>query len=216
MIRINLKQGSPEWRRWRFESGIGGSDAPIVMGVSPFSTRPRLLREKLRYVQREETFAMRRGTRLEPQARYRYERLVGCKATPTCIQHDDREWLIASLDGLCAPGPNCRYGRNAPAWVVEIKCPKWQDHLLALEGRVPEYYLPHVQHILLASGCDRCDYVSFNDGQRFDPEDQLAIVPVIFDPEYACQLLDAEEAFWWRVRSHRYRKSIRKAKPCRA
>ena len=42
---INLEQGTYEWLEWRM-GGLGASDAPVVMGVSPYSTS-RTLWERL-------------------------------------------------------------------------------------------------------------------------------------------------------------------------
>ena len=42
MPRIErLRQNTPEWHRWR-RQGIGASDAPVIMGETPFKT-PRTL-----------------------------------------------------------------------------------------------------------------------------------------------------------------------------
>ena len=68
---VELEQGSREWLKWR-HNGIGGSDAPAVMGENPWKSVRALHREKTRPPKESrKNAAMIRGTRLEPQARAR-------------------------------------------------------------------------------------------------------------------------------------------------
>lgn len=202
MILFPHLQGSAEWLRWR-TSGIGGSDAGVIMGVAPWpdATRWRLLRDKCQGRVHESNYAMRRGTRLEPIARNLYAVANSCSITSPCIRHDEIPWMLASLDGLC------QHRGNSRQWLIEVKCPKWQDHSAALAGIVPMHYRPQCQHVLFASGLDRLDYVSFNDSSMFDAADHLAVVPVLLDAEYCAELLEEEEKFWQRVTRWRARKS---------
>lgn len=191
MRLVRLEQGTPAWKAWRY-GGIGGSDAAAILGLSPYSTREELLVEKATRLERESTFAMRRGNRLEPVARSLYCRNERCRAEPVCVEHDDATWMRVSLDGLCEAPERDR-------WVIEIKCPSWQAHDIALAGLVPVHYQPQCQWQLLVTGLDRLDYVSFNDGVRFDLRDRLAVVPVAPDAEMQGRLLEECERFWQEV-----------------
>src|SRR6266404_2041612 len=80
-IANQLPQNSKEWLAWR-TSGLGASDAPVIMGVSPFTSQFELWLEKTGLGEREAfnpnaVKAMARGTLLEPEARDCYEYKMG-------------------------------------------------------------------------------------------------------------------------------------------
>lgn len=188
------EQGTPAWKLWR-RAGIGGSDVAAILGIAPFpdATRANLLREKITGAERETNFSMRRGTRLEPLARELYAQHAGCTAVPVCVEHPEAPWIRCSLDGVCNDFP--RRG-GSPSWVLELKCPAWTVHDLALAGIVPDYYAVQCQWQLLTCGLDRCDFASFNDGRRFAEADQLAVVTLRADAEVQARCLEAAEPFW--------------------
>lgn len=197
---VTLNQGSPEWKAWR-RDGIGGSDIATIMGVAPFedATRENLLREKAEGWERPTNFAMRRGTRLEPVARFAYEQFRECTAPPVCVEMQGAAWARVSLDGLC------RY-RAIPCgvpWVLELKVAKWQNHDLALAGVVPTEYVPQCQWQLLVCGLFRLDYVSYSENSRFAERDRLAIVSVEPDEAMQSELLDQAVRFWFEVEDRR-------------
>jgi len=197
MKLLQLDQGSLAWLHWR-RQGVGGSDAAAILGTpTPFedATREAVFREKVRSGGRESNFEMRRGHRLEPLARTLYEVKAGCDAPPVCVEHDDATWMRVSLDGLC----RSRTEPDARPWILELKCPNWKVHDLALAGLVVDYYRPQCQWQLLTTGLDRLDFVSFNDGRRFGKEDQLAVVTVTHDAEMQGELLEACGKFWQEV-----------------
>ena len=83
MPRIErLHQNTPEWHRWR-RQGIGASDAPVIMGETPFKT-PRTLWSIKTGRMREDPAgpAARRGRELEWFARRAYERQTGIQMEP--------------------------------------------------------------------------------------------------------------------------------------
>jgi putative phage-type endonuclease len=198
---VHHEQGSPAWKLWR-RSGVGGSDVASILGLAPFedATREHLFREKVHGTERETNFSMRRGTRLEPVARELYARDAGCTAMPVCVEHPQAPWMRCSLDGLCRSHPKVAGERP---WILELKCPSWKVHDFALAGIVPDYYAVQCQWQLLVSGLDRCDFVSFNDGQRFAEKDRLAVVTLTTDAEVQGRCLDAAELFWREVEAAR-------------
>lgn len=173
-----------EWLKWRKE-GIGSSDAPVIMGVSPWKTPLQLWEEKTGKSESDEkNWATDRGNELEASARAHYELAHGIECPPKLFIHKEHPFLRASLDGY----------NSQDEIVLEIKCPGKEDHEKALKGLVPEKYYPQLQHQLLVSGARRVDYFSFF-------EDQGTTVHVGPDFNYIKKLLKAEIEFWERVKT---------------
>lgn len=196
------QQGTPAWKWWR-AGGIGGSDVAAILGLCPEEwgvTRATLLREKITGAERETTFSMREGNRLEPVARELYALQFGCTATPVCVEHPEAPWARCSLDGVCHPRPKVAGSRS---WVLEVKAPNFKVHDYALQGIVPEYYLVQCQWQLFVTGLDRCDFVSFNPRGRFPESQHLAVVTLTTDAEVQGRCLEAAEAFWAEVEAGR-------------
>jgi putative phage-type endonuclease len=201
MIVCNLQQNSPDWLVWR-RGGIGGSDAPVIMGVSPYATREQLLHEKVTGERRQSEYRMRRGQNLEAVARGMYEIEMARPFPAACVIHSDCNWLVASLDGLAD-------------WALEIKCWAWQKHSTVLAGLVPTEAWPQLQHNLLVTGLDRIDLVSYSQHSRYSERDQFVILPVYPDAEYQARLLEAEERFWEDVLDGRAKLEAQKAQAAR-
>lgn len=179
MRYINLEQGTQDWLDWR-TCGIGGSDAPVVMGVSPYDSPLGLwqLKRGSRPPQPDNP-AMRRGRLMEEPARLAYEQHTGQLVVPRCAEHEQHPFIRASFDGLSMLDP----------LGVEIKCPGRVSHEMALQGLVPPWYWPQVQHLMLVSGYDHWHYWSY-DGKHG------VLIEVARDPDYIGKLLDAEIKFW--------------------
>ena len=174
-----LIQGTSEWLSWR-RQGIGGSDAPVVMGTSPFKTPLELWREKVGLESGfEGNWATRRGNELEPVARAHYELITDLEMSPALFVHPGYPFMRASLDGW-----NAEHRR-----VLEIKCPGKDDHETAKAGRVPAKYYWQLQHQLFVTGGASADYFSF-DGEAG------VVVTVDPDQEAQAKLLAECEAFW--------------------
>lgn len=190
---LNLSQNGPDWLQWR-AGGIGGSDAPVISGDSPYVTPEQLLASKSEVGGNKkvikENARMKRGKRLEPVARIKYMEVTGIRVRPVCIVHEEHDWLRASLDGLSFP--------PGPLTALEIKCPSDFTHETALSGEVPSHYKPQVQHILLAcrGQVDYLHYFSYTDSRRFKPEERFALVKVQPDPEYMDWLFERERKWW--------------------
>lgn len=180
-----MDQRTQDWLHWR-RGGIGSSDAPIIMGVSPWSTPFQLWQEKTGRVKREmSNFATERGNMLEPKARADYELRSGIEMPPILCQHKDYPFMRASMDG----------GNEQLRCGLEIKCPGKKDHEIALiEGRVPEKYMPQIQHQLMVTGFEWIDYFSF-DGEKG------VSIRVYPDMEYIARLTQKEIEFWDFIRT---------------
>jgi len=97
---ISLNQNSNEWLEWRFR-GIGASDAPIIMGRSPWKTPYKLWIEKTTGISDfSGNKATQRGHDLEESARQTAELELSMVFLPKCYEHDEYPWMRASLDGI--------------------------------------------------------------------------------------------------------------------
>jgi putative phage-type endonuclease len=172
-------QGSKEWLAWRNE-GLGGSDAPIIMGDSPWTTPYQLWERKLGLApDQTQTFRMTRGIDMEPIARAAYESLTGEIVEPICVTHPVFEWMRVSLDGM-------PLGGGIP---LEIKCPGAADHAEAVAGRVPGKYKAQLQHAMACTQAPKMHYFSY------DGENGVLVV-VDRDDAYIAQMIETEQAFW--------------------
>ena len=92
MPRIErLHQNTPDWHRWRMQ-GIGASDAPVIMGETPFKTPRKLWSIKTGRMQEDPSSpAARRGHELEQFARRAYERQTSIQMEPLCLVHEELE-----------------------------------------------------------------------------------------------------------------------------
>ena len=174
-----MQQNSDQWTTWR-SKGLGSSDAPVIMGVSPWKTPYQLWEEKIGIGKTfQGNFATQRGHDMEPKARAAFELETGFEFNAVVAEHASYPYIRASLDGFNAE-------LNA---ILEIKCPGKDDHALAVSGKVPEKYWPQLQHQLLVTGAKQCYYYSY-DGETG------ATVIVMPDIPYITTLLQAETAFW--------------------
>ena len=173
-----IKQNTEEWLEFR-KSRIGGSDAPIVMGVSPWKTPYELWLEKLGLSNSQMNAPMRRGHDLEATARMEFELDQGFKVEPQVITHKVYDWMIASLDGIDET-------RNK---IVEIKCPGREDHSRALEGDVPIKYYPQLQHQIEVAGVEEAYYFSWT-------PDTFVTLTVKRNDAYINRLIEKEKEFY--------------------
>jgi putative phage-type endonuclease len=181
-----LIQGSKEWLQMR-RSHIGASDAPVIMGVSPWKTAYQLWEEKCGLSgEQETTSAMKYGHDMEEPARRAYEKHTGNLVFPTVIFHPEKKFMVASLDGISFDG-------NIS---VEIKNVKEEDHEEAKSGKIPAKYFPQVQHQLACLGHKLLHYFSFRKGD-------FALVEVERDEEYIQKLYELEGKFWEDVQTLR-------------
>ncbi len=132
---LEVEQRSEEWLQLR-RTKIGASDAPIIMGVSPWTTPYQLFQSKREEVEDKDTWQMKRGRDMEKEALDALQEYLGIEMFQPVLMHDYHDWMIASYDALSLDGKVC----------AEIKCPGEKDHQLALSGYIPVKYNPQLQH----------------------------------------------------------------------
>jgi putative phage-type endonuclease len=141
----------PEWRL----KGIGGSDAPVIMGATPteWGNVIDLWKVKTGRAQpRPQNYPMERGVRLERFARKAYEKKTGIQMPADRKIHPELDFIRSHFDGV-----NWDLGK-----VLEIKCPLGSDHEIALSGKIPDKYIWQCVHLLLVSGLKNLDYFSYD------------------------------------------------------
>lgn len=178
MQRVNVKQGDPEWYQFR-RTHIGASDAISIMGMSPWKSTLELYEDKVFQLDQKENSYMYRGKQLEPIALEEFERETGLIMFPGVFVHDRLNWMCASFDGITLE-------EDA---IVEIKCPGKKDHSVALNGMVPDKYMPQLQHQLFISGLNFAYYYSFDGCKGI-------ILEVKRDQEFIDKLIEKEFEFW--------------------
>jgi putative phage-type endonuclease len=149
-----MEQGSQEWKDLR-RTKIGSSDAAVVMGVSPWKTPYELYLEKMMGTEQEISSSMQRGTDLEASARDRFQEKTGIMMMPQVVISQEREWQMASLDGICFLGQS----------ILEIKHANKEVFEMAVQGELPIYYMIQIQHALDTTGVDKCYYMVSNGGK---------------------------------------------------
>ncbi len=174
-----MEQNSDAWTEWR-KQGIGASDAPVIMGVSPWKTPYELWEEKTgRATKPVNEWITRKGNNLEPVARAHFEFMHGFEMHPLLAQHYQCPILRASMDGF-------NRERNVG---LEIKFSGKADFAGAIDGRIPDKYFPQLQHQLIVSGAEFIYYWSF-DGK------EGTAVRVLPDETYIQMYLWRALEFW--------------------
>jgi len=174
-----VKQNTPEWLELR-KTKIGASDAPIIMGVSPWKTPYELWQLKSGIVPDEKTNRyQQRGHDLEEAALLAYNEYTGNNAAPRVCFSPHHAWMMASLDGYDLKN----------RMIVEIKCPGEKDHAIAMRKKVPEKYFPQLQHQLAVTGLDMLHYWSFSEQSRH-------LVEVCRDDNFIKEMINRESVFY--------------------
>ncbi len=152
MKALNFKQNTPEWLEMRRQC-IGASDAPIILGLSPYKTREQLLHEKVYGSDNRESANMTFGKQNEEAGRKLFELMSDLVMFPGGVYaREDRPWQIASIDGIDLDWTN----------IVEIKCANKVDHAMACEGKVPPKYMAQLQHQISVMGLEGSWYFSYH------------------------------------------------------
>lgn len=172
---------SPDTRR----NFIGASDAPAIMGVSPWCTEYEKWEEKVGLRENEgDNWAKKWGKLKEEEARQEFERQTGLIVFPQRFVHPEHEWMVATLDGIDIERKD----------IVEIKCPGKIDHESAMDGVIPEKYIPQLVHQMIVMNLDYIYYFSWQ------PSSNNTLL-LRLDSDYAKTLLDKEKAFWNNVQT---------------
>lgn len=166
--------------------GLGASDAPVALGLSPWRSPLELFLEKTGHSDgQEETLPMRVGKALEPVVLAQFTAKTGLLVTQTQRQVFDPRlsWRWATVDGVASDGA-----------LVEAKTSS-DDREWGEEGtdQIPLHYVVQVQHAL-ACGDFALAWVPV----LFDARD-FRLYKVERDEDLIAEITRRETEFWQRV-----------------
>tara|TARA_B100001248_G_scaffold239629_1_gene205052 strand:- start:29849 stop:30766 length:918 start_codon:yes stop_codon:yes gene_type:complete len=178
---INAAQGTPEWLEVR-RSGIGGSEAAAILGVSKYNTPLDIYMQKINGSHTPDNEAMLWGRVLEPVIRDQYAERTGRKVLDThqIVRSKKHPFMLASLDGVTEDNR-----------LLEIKTTRFPDNW-GEEGsdEIPDNYLVQVQHYMAVTGLQVADIAVLIGGSDF------RLYEVEADKELQQILINQEKLFW--------------------
>lgn len=185
---VLMKPNTVEWELARKE-GIGASDAPIIMGLSPWRTPRQLFEEKTTETLSVPTYPMKWGREWEGTALSIFQESTGFKVdsgSDECfVWSKERPWQFATFDGLLDNGS-----------FVEVKCPlSIKNHQMAVNGNIPEMYLVQMQHQFCLRDCEKAYYCSLFIDKKNGYQEDIRILEVYRDEDYIQKIIEAEEIF---------------------
>lgn len=170
------------WLAWR-QKGIGSSDAPVAIGISPYKSPLALWLEKTGRQEPEDLStkeAVFWGTTLEPILAEVYAQRTGrrVRRLNQILQHSDHPYLLANLDRIIEGDG-----------ILEIKTAGLRSERQWEEG-VPFPYQVQVLHQLAVTGKKWAEVAVLIGGQEF------RIYRIERDESRIATLIDLENRFW--------------------
>lgn len=172
--------------------GIGGSDAAVVVGLSPFKSAYQLYLEKRGEAPTsdEETLAMKFGMLLEEPIVEHYCDVTGrdVRRQPLAY-HDEHPFMLANIDRQILKDP------RGPG-ILEVKTTnEWTGKALHGIEDIPDHYYLQLQHYLAVYGYAWGSLAVLIGGSRF------AWMDVERNEDVIAELIRQESAFWERVQT---------------
>lgn len=184
-----IKQNTNAWHLER-NKGIGASESPIILGLSPYKTALELYEQKISTIPSENSssFITDKGHRLEPIARSKYEFHVGHSFPDSLAVHRDYPFIRASFDGY-----NSELNKSIEIKYVGKKAFENIKDKETLIKYYPHYYC-QIQHQMMITG-NNSDLVMINDDMN------IKIIPFDIDPDYILDMVPKLIAFWGHVQN---------------
>ncbi len=186
-MSTQLVANTPEWHEAR-RQGIGGSDAAVIFGLSPFMDAFELFAIKRGTAPpKESTEAQEWGLILEKAIREGYSRRTQREvfdAQPMVRNVDLPDFMFANPDG---------YIRSPDTMNLGVYEGKNFSQFVSLKEGLPEHIWLQVQHNMAVTGFVWAAVAILIGGQR------LEIIDVDRDEEAIQLLIDGETEFWRRV-----------------
>ena len=188
MAKLRQFKTREKWLEAR-RGGIGGSDAPAVLGVDPYKSALEVYCDKIGIAEpQEDNDAMRWGRKLEPLVAEAYEEQTGreLKDFGFNIWQGNELFLIASQDRQIVKP---RIGH------LEIKTSNYLKEG-DLAEKIPVHWQVQYQHTLAATGLDWGGFAILLNARK------LFWIDVERDGSFIAVMLETEAKFWKRVRDH--------------
>lgn len=149
----NLSQGSPEWHAYRAEHR-NASDAPAMMGVSPYKTRSELLREYATGISKEIYQPLAdMGHGSEALARSLAKQIIGATLYPV-VGSDGV--FSASFDGITSM-EDVAWEHKSLNDALRACLPEWTEggEIYAMPDDMPMVYQIQMEQQAMVSKCER-------------------------------------------------------------
>lgn len=181
------RPGDPAWHARR-RSGIGGSDAAVLLGASQYRSPKDLWAEKLGLSEPSPpTLSQQIGTALEPLiVAQAAEKLKVQVQTSQFRRHPKNTWCYGNLDALSV-GQN--FGIEAK---FSAQSDEWGDPLSQDIVVPPNYYLQCLHYMAVMSF--ECWYLA---ALVFGPRPDFRLYRLELDKEMLADVLRAEHDFWF-------------------
>jgi putative phage-type endonuclease len=183
-----IEQGTVEWHMQRLGKVTASRIADVLSkgksgeSASRKNYRTELLVQRLTGLPGESftSAAMEWGTQTEPMARIAYEAEMGRFVNQVAfLDHPTIANYGCSPDGLVDKDG-----------LIEIKCPNSSTHIdYLLDDKPPAKHIPQMQCQMAVTGCQWCDFVSFD--PRLPDDLRLFVVRLERDQEYI-EAMEAE------------------------
>ncbi len=181
-------QEKHEWLKER-QTGIGGSDASVILGVNPFRTKTELWEEKIADTVTElpPTPVMQRGIVLEPVAADLYVERTGRQIRRQPMRrHPEHEFMIGNVDRqILAVNGVDRTG------ILEIKCPGLRVMANVKAHGLSDYMIVQLMHYLGVYGYEWGSFCLFN-AENWD----VIYFDLEADQEFIGSIVEMEGDFW--------------------
>jgi putative phage-type endonuclease len=182
-------------------TGIGGSDAGAILGLSAYKTPLDVYLEKVGEADpTEDTAATYWGRKLEDLVADEYNvrtgrRVERCNDT---LRHPDVGYLIGHVDRLVWDGSHRPRVRGQVRTRRLLECKTAGAHMADQWGpegtdQIPEVYIAQVQHYLCVTGCEVADVAVLIGGRDF------RVYEIPRDDDLIMAMRDAMAEFWGHV-----------------
>ena len=171
------------------KTGIGGSDASVVLGVNPYKTIRELWLEKTGLAQdpEKESGPILRGRMLEPVAADQYAQKTGRKIRRQPMRrHPEHHFMIGNVDRqiLAVNGV-------ASTGILEVKCPGLKSIAKVKAHGLPDYMTVQLMHYLAVYEYSWGSFALFN-AENWD----LIWFDLEADPALIATMIEREQEFW--------------------
>jgi putative phage-type endonuclease len=187
-MAISSYSDKEEWLKER-QTGIGGSDAGVILGVNPFKTKVELWEEKRADapVEIEMTPPMLRGIVLEPVAADLYVERTGRQVRRQPLRrHSVHEFMIGNVDRQILAVDDVQ-----STGILEIKCPGLRVMANVKARGLSDYMTVQLMHYLAVYGYEWGSFCLFN-AENWD----VIYFDLEADQKFIGAIVEMERDFW--------------------